>query len=470
MPRTLDELPSPPGLPFLGNLHQVDLKKLHQIIGQWCDELGSIYTFRLGGKKIVVVSDVESIQTILKQRPTKYRRLNAIETVFAEMGLHGVFSAEGDDWKRQRRMIAHAMDSSHLRQFFPTLVKVTERLKNRWARAAETGEDVDIQKDFTRYTVDVTSNLAFGYDMNTLETEGDVIQEHLEIVFPMINSRVNAPIPYWRFFKLPADRRLDESLAHIREAVKGFLARARERMAANPDLAEHPTNLIEAMLAARDEGNAAFTDQEIYANVITVLLGGEDTTANTLAWALFFMMDYPEAQKRMQAEARSLVGPGGLASDVEALDKLDYIEAVASETLRLKPVAPILFLEAIEDVEVAGAAIPKGMPIFLAMMHPGQADAHFGGAKQFRPERWMEVKEAAAAGCPHNAKAMFPFGGGPRFCPGRQLAMVEIKTVLAMLCANFEVTKPSVPLPVKEVFAFTMMPEGLRVRFRKVQD
>lgn len=466
MPQTLESLPSPKGLPLLGNLHQIDLKRLHQILGQWCDEFGSMYTFKLKGQKYVVISEAEAIQTILKQRPTKYRRLNAIETVFNEMGIRGVFSSEGDDWKRQRRMIAHAMDSSHLRQFFPTLIKVTERLKKRWTRAAETGEDVDIQKDLTRYTVDVTTNLAFGYDMNTLEKEGDIIQKHLEIVFPMINARVNAPVPYWRFFRLPKDRQLDESLAHIRDAIKGFLARTRELMAANPDLAEHPTNLLEAMLAARDEGDGAFTDDEIYGNVITVLLGGEDTTANALAWMTYYMIDYPEVQARMQAEARAIAGESGLLRDLEALEKLDYIEAVANESLRLKPVAAMLFLEPIEDVEVGGVAIPKGTPIFLAMMHPSQTDQHFGGAKQFRPERWMESAEAAATGCPHNAKAFFPFGGGPRFCPGRQLAMVEIKTVMAMLCANFEVLKPANPLPVHEVFAFTMMPEGLRVRFR----
>ena len=91
-----------------------------------------------------------------------------------------------------------------------------------------------------RYTVDVTTNLAFGYDMNTLEKEGDVIQEHLEKIFPMINRRINAPFPYWRYFKLPADRALDKSLVEIRETITGFVTRGRARLAQNPELAEHP--------------------------------------------------------------------------------------------------------------------------------------------------------------------------------------------------------------------------------------
>ncbi|MGA7391428.1 MAG: cytochrome P450 [Terrimicrobiaceae bacterium] len=163
-------------------------------------------------------------------------------------------------------------------------------------------------------SVDVTTNLAFGYDMNTLEKEGDVIQQHLEKIFPMIDRRINAMFPYWRYFKLPADRALDKSLAVIRETIAQFIAQARERLT--------------------------------------------------------------------------------------------------------------------------------------------QA-----------PERWLE--EAQAPGCAHNTRAFVPFGAGPRFCPGRQLAMMEIKTVMAMLCTGFEVSKADPASLVNEIFAFTMMPENLLVRFHR---
>src|SRR4030095_13057918 len=164
--------------------------------------------------------------------------------------------AEGEDWKRQRRLTAHALDAAHLRQFFPTLMKVTERLRKRWESEADKGSAVDVQQDLMRYTVDVTTNLAFGYDMNTLEKEGDVIQEHLEKIFPMINRRSNPGVAYWRYFKLPTDRELDKSLVAIRETITGFVTRGRERLAQNPDLAIRPTNLLEAMLGAHDEGDA----------------------------------------------------------------------------------------------------------------------------------------------------------------------------------------------------------------------
>jgi cytochrome P450 len=462
--RTLSELSGPSGLPLAGNLFQLDLQRLHQQLNHWADEFGGNYIFKIGPKPVLVTSEPEAIQSALRQRPNLFRRLSSIEPVFNEMGINGVFSAEGDDWKRQRRLTAHALDANHLRQFFPTLIKVTERLRQRWKRAATAQSDVDVQQDLMRYTVDITTNLVFGYDMNTLEKEGDIIQEHLEKIFPAINRRVNAPFAYWRYFKLPTDRELEKSLAAVRETIQGFVNDARARLAKNPDLAAHPTNLMEAMLSARDEGNAAFSDEEIQGNAITMLLGGEDTTANTLAWLQLFMIEHPAAQASMQAEALEVVGPSGMPQTVADAERLRYIEAAVNETMRLKPVAPLLFLETIEDTELAGVAVPKQTAVFLNLMRPGQQDSHFGAAKEFRPERWLQPQ--AQTGCPHDPKAVYAFGGGARACPGRHLAMLEMKMVMSMFSSTFQVERAPNPVPVEEVFSFSMMPKNLNVRFK----
>jgi cytochrome P450 len=176
------------------------------------------------------------------------------------MGINGVFSAEGDQWRRQRRLAMQALDTRHLRQFFPTLINVTRRLKQRWVTAAEAQRAVDVQKDLMRYTVDVTTNLAFGYDMNTLEQGENVIQRHLERIFPMINRRINAPFPYWRYYKRRADRDLDQALAAIRQTIGEIIAHSRKRLAQASDRAEHPANFLEAMLIAQAEGQAQLTE------------------------------------------------------------------------------------------------------------------------------------------------------------------------------------------------------------------
>lgn len=466
--RTLSDLPGPRGLPLIGNLLQLDLKRLHKQLELWCREFGTLYLFRMGRKPVVVVADPESMQTVLRNRPKLFRRVSAIEPVFDELEISGVFSAEGEDWKRQRRMTAPAFDAHHLRQFFPTLVKVTQRLKKRWEKAADHGMAVDVQRDLVRYTVDVTTNLAFGYDMNTLEKEGDIIQEHLEKIFPMINRRVNAVFPYWHYFKSREDRSLDKALFAIRETIAGFVREGRARLIENPRLAEEPTNLLEALLTARDENNAPLTDKEIHGNILTILLAGEDTTANSMAWMMHFMTEHADIQSRMRTEARTVLGVRQILPEFSDVDRLEYIEAVAHEAMRLKPVVPILFLESIEDVEISGIRVPKQTPVMLLMQHGGLDDTHFGAAGQFRPERWLEADRTA--GCPHNPRAFVPFGAGPRFCPGRQLAMLEIKMVMAMLSSQFSISCAKSEHSVEEIFSFTMMPENLFVRFERIGD
>jgi cytochrome P450 len=462
---TAAKLPGPRGLPLLGNLLQLDLRRLHRVLADWCDTFGPLYEFKLGRRPVVVVADPELVQHVLRRRPKEFRRLGTIEPVFKEMGLAGVFSAEGEDWRRQRRLVAHALDAKHLRQFFPTLMKVTERLRNRWRKAADADLECDVQKDLMRYTVDVTTNLTFGYDMNTLESEGDVVQDHLEKIFPMINRRINAPFPYWRHFKLPVDRALDRSLHALRDVVDGFIRGAKARLAARPELKEHPTDLLEAMLSARDEGGVAFTDEEIAGNALTMLLGGEDTTANTLAWLVHYLLEHPATQDRLRDEARPHVRDGGLLASLSATEELVYADAAAQEAMRLKPVGPIIFLETNEEATLGGAVLPPRTAMMLLTLHAPLQDERFAEASVFRPERWLDAT-AASTGA-HDVKSFVPFGAGPRFCPGAQLAMVEIKAVLSMLVSEFEAVKTEDPRPVEEVFSFTMFPANLRVRLRR---
>ncbi len=463
--KTLADLPGPHGLPLVGNLLDLDLDRLHRVLVGWCDEFGTFFTFKLGSRPVLAIAEPELVQEILKQRPQRYRRLDTIESVFREMGIHGVFSSEGEDWQRQRKLTARALDTAHLRAFYPVLRKVTERLRRRWERAADSGADIEVQDDLMRYTVDVTTNLAFGYDMNTLEREGDIIQQHLERIFPMINRRINAPVPYWHFIRLPSDHALESSLKSIHGIIAGFVDETRARLAKQPELVEHPTNFLEAMLAVRDDEGAAFSDAEVFGNVITLLLAGEDTTANSLAWMIDYLTDLPEVQARLQAEADAHIDASGLTDTAQGLDALDFGEAVAHEAMRLKPVAPLFFLEPNEDVALKGVSVPKGTALMLVTMHPCLKDAHFGEAAQFRPERWLPG--ADHAGCPHNAKAFVPFGAGPRFCPGRSLALLEIKAVTAMMARCFAVSKAPGRGPVREKFAFTMMPENLFVNFKR---
>jgi len=149
-----------------------------------------------------------------------------------------------------------------------------------------------------RYTVDAISGLAFGADVNTLESDDDIIQRHLDKIFPALNKRIFGAFPYWRYIKLPADRQLARSVAEVGSAIEKFIAAARVRLKDSPERRESPRNLLEAMLVAADEAGSGIDDQMVIGNVQTMLLAGEDTTANTLAWMIYLLQRNPQALQR----------------------------------------------------------------------------------------------------------------------------------------------------------------------------
>ena len=296
--RTLDDLPGPKGFPLVGNAFQIDLDRFHLVQEQWVATYGPLYQYRLGPNRVLGVADPRLSETVLRARPETYRRASPVEPVFREMGVDGVFSAEGAAWRSQRRLAMEALSHRNLRGFYPTLQTVTRRLRSRWERKADAGATLELAEELKRFTVDVTTTLAFGHDVNTLEQGDDVIQRKLELVFPAFSRRLFAILPTWRWIRMPRDRKLDRALAELREWLGARIDEARARLERDPARAERPENFLESMIAARDAEGRPFSNEVIFGNAMTMLLAGEDTTAYTLAWAVHHLCDAPNAMSR----------------------------------------------------------------------------------------------------------------------------------------------------------------------------
>jgi cytochrome P450 len=459
--RSIGDLPGPRGLPLLGVAHKVRPAGLHGIAERWCERYGPIFRFSIAGRRFVGVGDADAINTVLRERPQRFRRWRELLENTKELtGTFGVFAAEGDDWRHQRRLAVTALNSNHLQRYYEIVRTCTERLQRRLARAAASGQAYEIGRDLTSFTVDVTSALAFGHDLNTLERGEVELQEHIQRIFAISGRRLTIPVPYWRWFKLPIDRAADRSWAAINDATDAFICDARARIAARPQLRESPENFLEGMIAAQ-QADGTYTDGEIIGNVFTLLLAGEDTTAHTMAWTLYLLARHPDIQRRWAAEADQVLGAARLPGAYEQVGELHYGEAVLRESMRLKPVAPVIGVEPIADTTLADTRIPAGTRLLLLTRLAGlQAVSR---AHELDPGRWLDGDGAQAP----DQKAFLAFGAGPRFCPGRNLAFLESKTALAMIARNFEIElDPDAP-EVRELFAFTMIPRGLRLRLRE---
>ncbi len=466
--RSIAELPGPRGLPLIGSAHRLlPISRAHLTIEEWGRRYGPIFRVNLGSRPVIGVGDAETINAILRDRPEGFRRWSDQQEIIEEMhqafdggedAPRNVFTAEGEEWKRQRRLVITALNTNHLHRYFGIVRTATERLHRRLLAAAREGGPLTISDDLTSFTVDITSALAFGHDLNTLE-RGDV--EHPKTHPPGDAhdgpSSRNSPalLAPGETARRPGARSLAGGDLPGRQ---GFIEQARVRMEERPELVEAPENLLEGMLAAQRTGEG-FTDQDIAGNVVTVLLAGEDTTSHTIGWTIWLLGPRLDIQERMRAEAASAFGDSPFSTEYAATERLPYTEAVLRESMRMKSVSPLLAVETLEEKTICGTTMPAGTKLILLLRQAVRAAA--GRSEDFYPERWLEDSEET------RAQKSLSFGAGPRFCPGRNLAFLEARAALGMIARNFELGLDEDAGPVREDFGFSMVPRGLRVRLRE---
>jgi cytochrome P450/nitrite reductase/ring-hydroxylating ferredoxin subunit len=459
--RELAELPGPRGWPLVGNSLQVEVTRLHQTFESWALRYGPLARVRIGGKNIVIVNDPTLTEQVFRQRPHGFRRGTRLEAVLRELETHGVFSAEGESWRPQRKLVMDALAARNLRAFYPRLMELAGRLLERWRGAAARGDVLDLQQEMMRFTVDATTWLAFGRDLDAIRRGGDALQAHLESLLAAIPHRLFALAPVWRWFPTPEQRRVRRALAALHAWVDPQIEEIRALQAREPERREAPRNLLEAMVAARQEDGSAFSNAVLFANALVMLVGGEDTTASTATWAVHELCDAPAAAATLQAEVDAVLGEQLLADTLDRLDRLPYTLAVVHETTRRRPVAPILLFEANSEQVLGDLRLPAGTAVMLMTRLPMVDPALLESASDFEPGRWIDGPSAASL---QRGGLHVPFGSGPRMCPARNLALIEVRLVLSTLYRNFDVQRVGASHAVSEGSGFTMMPRGVRVR------
>ncbi|OEJ98889.1 hypothetical protein A8C32_06790 [Flavivirga aquatica] len=461
----IKDLKSPKGAFLLGHLPQFNTYNKHQVLERWVEESGDLFKINFVGKEFVVSANPDFNNKMLRMRPETFKRFSKIEEVLKEMGVDGVFNAEGTTWKRHRKPIAEALSVKHVKAFYPIILDKTKTILEKFKKYAEVEHVVDVQKEFMAFTIDITTEVAFGYKLDTINNSSNDFQKHLEVIFPMINKRVTAPFPIWRYFKSKKDMVLDNSLKSIENVIYDVINKAKRRIEKQPKLKEQPSNFLEALLV--ENGEANFSDEEIYGNVFTMLLAGEDTTSNTLSWAIFYLAQHPEIVNKVREEAIEVYKNEVLSSVYDDIELLKYANAVAQETMRLKPTTPQLYLESNEHIIIENVSIPKGTSIILQNKVAQTQENYFSNPNTFTPERWL-LNE-----CPmhekHSPNVMRAFGGGARYCPGMHLAKSEMIVLISALCKHFNFKLEVKPEEIKERFEFTMYPENLKVTFKAVE-
>lgn len=462
--RTLADLPGPRPLPVVGNLLQLNKRQMHLTFEKWMRKFGPAFRFKVFDRTMLVISDHTVVNDMLRKRPGAFRRSDGGINIMKELKIAGVFTADGEAWRRQRKLVMRGLSPQVVRNYFPTMVHKTERMLNRWKTALQDGRQVDLHRDLKAMALDTIVGVAMGYDIDALNNDGNQLQSDIDNIFRTLGRRFAAPFAYWRHFRLPVDRAADRSAARIEEKVAEFIRNTRERMQCQPELRSTPTNMLEALIASSDEPDSNFTDQELIGNAITSVVGGEDTTAQSIAWMINLLAQHPAAAASLTAEVDAVLGDAPVVSQWETLTRLPYLEAAHHESQRLRPVSPAVAAVSNVDCVVADTLIPKDTVIFASTIGAGRDEAHFPQAGLFRPEHWIFEHRPPESDDP--MRKLFPFGAGRRLCPGRFLALTEIKMVVSMLMHNFELEFDAAAPPIEQIMNFFMVPSAVPVRLK----
>jgi cytochrome P450 len=462
--RRIEDLPGPAGHPFVGNALQLSGRQMHMKLTRWVREFGPMFRLEVFGNPMVIVSDATTVNNVLRERPEGFRRSGGLRTIMNDLNIGGVFTAEGETWRKQRKLVMAGLNVEVIRNFFPTMVVMTERMLERWKTMLADGKPIDLKRELRALALDIIVGIAMGHDIDAVNHDGNDLERNIDNIFQRLGHRTTASFHYWRYFKLPVDRRVEKSSAEIEEAVTGFIRSARERMRQQAQLQAKPGNMLEAMIAASENPESGFTDEELVSNAVLSVIGGEDTTANSIAWMLILLADNPSAARALTAEVDAILGEDTLVRDWEMMKQFPYLEAAHSEAQRLRAVAPYIGLVSNADCVVGDTFIPKNTAVVVSTAGEGLDEAQFPDAEHYRPERWIFEHRPPKEEDP--SRKLFPFGGGARLCPGRFLALTEIKIVVSMILRHFELEPVRNAPPPTQLLNFFMAPSEVPVRLK----
>ncbi len=408
-PPTATELPPGPRLPaFVQTL--VWAVAPTWMMDRCAQQIGEAFTitFWPSRMKLVLLSAPEDVKAIFTAPAELAPSAAGNSPVRGVMGESSVLILTGPEHMRQRKLLLPPFHGERMREYEQTIVEQTRADMASWPL----GEPMRLQERTRTITLEVILRAVFGVEAERMDRLRRAIGGLLAPVHPvrlvlMALARPSLERPTGAF---------GEALDELDDVIYDELARRREQ----GDLSER-ADILSLLLQARDEQGEAMTDVELRDELVTLLLAGHETTATSVAWAVERLVRHPEKLAQLVAE-------------IDAGSDERYMNAVVNETLRVRPVVPIVARMLTADFELAGHRLPAGtrvMPsIYLTNRNPRVYDA----PAEFRPERFLDDSPETFS--------WIPFGGGIRRCIGASFAQLEMRLMLRTMLSELV---PSVP-------------------------
>jgi cytochrome P450 len=404
---------------------------------------GDYVLFQQLRKRYVLVFEPKAIEAVIQSRGALVK--DYFTRDLAHVLGEGLLTAEGETWRKKRKLVASAFQPHGLAGYAQTMVQCTDEA----LAGFRDGETRDAYQDSMHLTLDIVARALFGAKLSRfLEVEDALAAVSRE--YQALWQTFRTFLPRW--VPLAPLRRLRETKALLDGILLEVIRKKRE---------EPGHDLLSHLVGLRDEEGFGMNDRELLEETMTLFLAGHETTALALTYTLWLLAAHPDAYEQLLAEVDAVLD--GREPGPKDLEALPYTSAVVKESLRVYPPVWTMARLATDDVEVGGVRLRAGEQVIVPQWVVQRDARWFPEPERFRPERFLGEAHKELP-----RFAYFPFGGGPRVCIGQHFALMELVLVVARLSQSFVFeTLGGQPPAVHPVI--TLRPQGavpLRVRRR----
>ncbi|MFN8372251.1 MAG: cytochrome P450 [Anaerolineae bacterium] len=369
--------------------------------------------YKIGPFHIYILWDPDLVHEAVVEQAPNFGKGYIVQRSFGRLMGNGLFTSDGDFWKRQRKLMQPVFHSKRIETYAQTMVEHTQRMLNEWNAGT-----LEISQEMMKLTLSIVSKVLFNADVsNDTHSVSSAMAALVDNLISQSGGIVK--LPAW--IPTPTNVRETKAINTLDEIIHRIIA---QRRASGEDTGD----LMSMLLMARDEDGSVMSDKQLRDESVTLFIAGHETTAVTLTWAWYLLSQHPEVEAKLHAELEQVLG--GRAPTVH--DQLPYTDSIIKETMRLYPPVPLIPRTVMEDTVVGGYRFVKNGGVLLAAYAAHRNERYFPEAERFLPERWEGDFEKQIP-----RYAYFPFGGGPRICIGNQFALMEARLLLATIAQRY---------------------------------
>ncbi|XP_055828234.1 cytochrome P450 704C1-like [Solanum dulcamara] len=430
--------------PVAGTLidHMLNFNRLFD----YMKEMASKYkTYRILNlfQSEIYTSDPANVEYILKTNFPNYGKGWHHYSKLNDLLGDGIFTVDGEKWRNQRKISSYEFSTKNLRDFSSAVFRISAvKLAQKVSEAVTSNQETEIQDLFTKSTLETVFKILLGVDLDTTTEEGILFSNSFDEASAVTLYRyVDIFWKVKRFLNIGSEAKMKKCIKVVDEFVYKIIRNKTEQMSKSRDDSRvmKKSDILSRFLEMNK------TDPKYLKDIIlSFIIAGKDTTASTLSWFFYMMCKHPLLQEKIAEEVRKATGINQNSSIDEiaksitddALDKMQYLHASLTETLRLYPAVPVDGKVCLsDDTFPDGFRVRKGDAVAYQPWAMGRMKSLWGDdAEDFRPERWFDENGFFRQESPFKFTA---FQAGPRICLGKEFAYRQMKIFSAVLLGTF---------------------------------